>query len=188
MKKFTFIICSGLVFIPLSACGQTDSEENIVQDVEVQQFDEDYGFQQRANNADQNENQMTNPELTFYANQAGSYISETATLLEKTVRLFEVGAPTATDIDEALATIQELKRQSQSFLTFQPPEAFEGFHHVHVATLVEIDALEKVLMEITEPIHPIVVTNARVHYENAVVSHKLMEREYLSITEEYGLH
>ncbi|GAE28551.1 hypothetical protein JCM9140_4796 [Halalkalibacter wakoensis JCM 9140] len=109
-------------------------------------------------------------------------------MLEDLASFFDSGNVTSTDVDRTLSKINEIRDKSDQFINTQRPAEFDALHHVHISTLMEIDALDRILTDMKEPIHPLQVTNARVYYENAVLSHKLMEREYLSVTEDLGIH
>jgi hypothetical protein len=173
----------------LASCG-ADSEAEIVHDIEAQQTETEYHYYPKsASIRDQNkENEPRYTTLESYGDEAGHYISETATILENMAPLFEQASLNTTDVQSILTQLEQLKEKSSAFIDLNRPEPFDGLHNVHLSTLIEIDALERVLIDMKEPIHPLQVTNARVYFENAVMSHKLMEREYLSITEELGIH
>ncbi len=173
----------------LASCG-ADSEAEIVNDIEAQQTETEYHYYPKAASIrDQNKESVPKyTALESYGDEAGHYISETATILEKMAPLFEQSTVHTTDVQAVLTQVEELREKSSMFIDLNRPELFDGLHHVHLSTLIEVDALERVLLDMKEPIHPLQVTNARVYYENAVMSHKLMEREYLSITEELGIH
>jgi hypothetical protein len=188
LNKKRFLIYLGIGLL-LTGCG-TDSEADIVNDVEAQQFNaERLGAPEPPSIRDQNRERLVQDEWhTTYSSEAGFYLSETATLLEDLSNLFEENNVRLNDVNVTLSTLDEIRSRSESFIELDRPEAFDGFHHVHLSTLVEIDALRRILSDMKEPIHPMQLTNARVYYENAVMSHKQMEREYFSITEELGIH
>ncbi|MFC0470203.1 hypothetical protein ACFFHM_06600 [Halalkalibacter kiskunsagensis] len=185
-QKLLFIFGTSLI---LASCG-ADSEADIVNDIEAQQSEPEFHYYPKpASIRDQNKEKIPeNTALESYGDEAGHYISETTTLLETMASLFEQRTVHTTDVQTVLTQLEELREKSSSFIDLDRPQPFDGLHHVHLSTLIEIDALERVLLDMKEPIHPLQVTNARVYYENAVMSHKLMEREYLSITEELGIH
>ncbi|MDT8859923.1 hypothetical protein N0O92_06735 [Alkalihalobacillus sp. MEB130] len=185
-RQVLFVIGTSLV---LASCG-ADSEEEIVHDVEAQQFRSDY-HDTPAPPSIRDQNKQRVPRYTAmqsYADEAGHYISETAVLLEDLATFFDQGTVETSDVDETMDKIELLRNKGEEFINTSRPEPFDALHHVHVSTLMEIDALERILSDMKEPIHPLQVTNARVYYENAVLSHKLMEREYLAVTEDYGIH
>ncbi len=172
----------------LTGCG-ADSEANIANDVEAQQFNTIRQIPEPPSNHSQNRERMVQSEQQeIYASEAGHYLSETATLLENVNDIFEQNQVTSTEINEALSILERIRNESETFVELSRPGVFDGFHHVHLSTLVEIDALRRILEDMKEPVHHLQLTNARVYYENAVMSHKLMEREYLSVTEDLGIY
>lgn len=188
MSKVCITVSLAAILVITTACG-ADSEAEIVHDVETQQSHPSKGFQLQANNTDLNKQRvLTDSQLSSYADEAGYYISQTITSLEQLAPYFEREKLTSAEIEEALSVLWNIREQSQAFIDLERPEAFDGFHNVHLSTLVEIDALERVFSDMRPPIHPLQLNNARVYYENAVMSHKLMEREYLSLSEEFGFH
>ncbi|KHF37955.1 hypothetical protein LQ50_24290 [Halalkalibacter okhensis] len=189
MKKQHVSILFGTCLI-LASC-QADSEAEIVDDIEAQQFKAN---QQNVVPAppsirDQNKQRiLRNTALQSYADEAGHYISETATMLESIAPFFDRANVRVADVDHTLSKIQNIRDNSSNFIDLNRPEPFDNMHHVHVSTLMELDALERILKDMKDPVHQLQITNARVYYENAILSHKLMEREYLSVTEDFGIH
>ncbi|ARK30397.1 hypothetical protein [Halalkalibacter krulwichiae] len=187
MKKNSVILLIGASIV-LSSCGAED-EANIVNDVEAQQLQTEQIAPEAPSIRQQNrERNRQDNDYSIYANEAGFYLSQTATLLEQIAPIFDKNNVNTNKLNQTLSLIEQIQSESESFMNLDRPEPFDGFHHVHLATLIEVDALKRVMSDMKNPIHPLQLTNARVYYENAVQSHKLMEREYLSITEELGIY
>ncbi|WP_332630247.1 hypothetical protein [Halalkalibacter flavus] len=189
MKKKHVLILFGTSLI-LASCG-ADSEADIVGDVEAQQFRAHYQNDVPAPPSIRDQNKQRVPRYTAlqsYAEEAGHYISDTATLLEEIAPFFDQPNVQSADVDTTLSKIKNIRDKSSEFIDLNRPEPFDSMHHVHISTLMELDALERILKDIKDPVHHLQVTNARVYYENAILSHKLMEREFLSVTEDFGIH
>ncbi|MFC0559976.1 hypothetical protein [Halalkalibacter alkalisediminis] len=185
-KKCLFLFVGASIL--LTSCG-VDSEADIANDVEAQQFNQERLGPQPPSIRGQNRERMAQDERhTAYAHAAGFYLAETATLLEDMTVLFEQNQVNQENLSATQDKLDEIRQKSEQFINLDRPATFDGFHHVHLATLVELDALRRILDDMQEPIHPLQVTNARVYYENAVMSHKLMEREFMSVTEELGIY
>lgn len=187
MNKKSLILFLGASIL-LTSCG-TDSEADIANDVEAQQYNVERLGPKPPNIRGQNQERLQQDErYTVYANAAGSYLAETAELLEDMNSIFNQDPLQQEDLNATQSIVDQFRTKSEDFINLERPTPFDGFHHVHLATLMEIDAFRRILEDMQEPIHPLQVTNARVYYENAVMSHKLMEREFLSVTEELGVY
>ncbi|WP_227936277.1 DUF6376 family protein [Alkalihalobacillus deserti] len=185
-KKNLFLLVGASIL--LTSCG-ADSEADIANDVEAQQLNTERLGLEPPNIKGQNQERLPQDERqTKYANEAGFYLAETASLLENMTTLFQQNQANQESLNATISTLDQIRRKSEEFIKLERPEPFDGFHNVHLSTLVELDALRRILEDMKEPIHPLQVTNARVYYENSVMSHKLMEREFLSVTEELGIY
>ncbi len=188
MAKIYIIIWIGFVLLFTAACG-TDSEAEIIDDVTKQQTDTSNDIRLQSNNTDQNKQRnLLDAQLASYADEAGYYISHTATLLEHLAPYFEQENLSKADLNDVLQTLSNIRKASQSFVHLDRPVSFDGFHNVLLSTLVEVDALQRIFSDMREPPHPLQIQNARVYFEKATMSHKLMEKEFLTLTEEFGLH
>lgn len=177
-----------VLLVMITACG-ADSEADIVEDVEAQQSDTSTGMKILTNDTDQNKRRVQKSEhLENYADEAGYYLNQSATLLTQLSPYFDRAELSTSDLNDVLSILTKIRDERDAFINLERPRAFEGFHNVHLSTLMEIDALERIFRDMRSPTHPLQIDNARVHYENAIMSHKLMEREYLTLMEEYGLY
>lgn len=53
--------------------------------------------------------------------------------------------------------------------------------------LIEVDALDRALNEMKKPIHPLQYNHVNLYYDNSLLILSQLEREWLSVTEDYGI-
>ncbi len=171
----------------LSACG-ADSEAEIVMDAQIEQ-QSTKPYHGVASNTDQNDVDIhLQSAVVVYADNAGYYLRQTINHLESIAPLFEDDTLGEHEVKAIQRVIIYIKEKSVDFMAQERPMEFDGFHNINLSLLTEIDALERVLDNMETPISPLQIQNARVYYENSVISHQQLEMEYQSLAEELGFY
>ncbi len=175
----------------ITGCTISDSEEDIVNDLTIQQSD-DNTKEDQPNNMEQNT--FLNPnvrtmDLQEYADYAGTYIYSVYQYLENVDELFnDEGTMNEEKVKGAIESLQRLLEEHEHYNQIEEPEPFNGLSDVHSVAIYEIELLLEELNKMKKGQSNYSLEHARRHYENAVLSHNLMEREFLSLSEEYGLY
>ncbi|WP_413380647.1 hypothetical protein [Alkalihalobacillus sp. 1P02AB] len=183
-KSFTFLLIAFL--LPLAAC-QVDSESQIIED--SQKNERPLGFQGVASDKDQNRRKgLADEQMMIYADKSGQYLSNVISYLENHAFFFENPNNETEALQSFQQALAEIRSQTVELINTERPKTFNGFHEIHLSLLVELDVLDRILMDMRAPIDEKQYHSARVHYENAIISYKSLEREWFSITEEYGIY
>lgn len=186
MKRLRFLVL-GLTVVSLIGCGE-DSQANIVRDLQAQEQPNDV-YHKVQSNTDQNKIKIqTNSVKASYADNVGYYLRNTITHLENLAPFFEDEALNSDELVTAKQTASQLKERSANLFQKERPAEFEGFHDILQSMLIEVNALERVLTDMRNPAHPLQIQNARVYYENIVITHKQLEMEYQTLAEELGIY
>ncbi|MDV2884419.1 MULTISPECIES: hypothetical protein [Alkalihalophilus] len=187
MKKQMFLILAGMSIL-FAGCMQ-DNSADLMEDIKQSQTEGTFGAQRFSNNTDQNHAiRRADTELLTYAKEAGVYLEQTINQLEDLAPTFQEDSFQADSLHSVLSTIHSIKQNSERFHNIRIPHEFEGFHQIHIGFITELTDLERVIDDMREPVDPRQALNARVHYENIMISHKSMEREFMSLSEDYGFH
>ncbi|WP_088102126.1 hypothetical protein [Halalkalibacter urbisdiaboli] len=187
MLKLRHVILVITLATSIAGC-RADSETDIARDAEAQQQSSKnyYGV---ASNTDQNDAKNDLPSaVQVYAENAGYYLRNTINQLESLAPYLENNTLTDEERKELYEVISNVKSKSEQFLEQERPLEFDAFHDILISMLTEIDAFERILSDMRTPIHPLQVENARVYYENAILTHKQLEMEYQSLAEELGFY
>ncbi|WP_100372785.1 hypothetical protein [Bacillus sp. FJAT-45037] len=187
MKK-AYTILLAAVIILLTGCMQ-DNSAKLIDDVVQNEKEGYYGAQRFPNNTEQNRlKHRADSELIAYAKEAGNFLEHSIEHLESIAPIMQQQTLSSSDISTVTSTIETLKNQSVIFENVRRPHEFQAFHEGHLTLIHEYNAIERVLFDMKTPVHPLQAENARVHYENAMMSHKLMEREFMSLSEKHGFY
>ncbi|MFA9455450.1 hypothetical protein ACERJO_01645 [Halalkalibacter sp. AB-rgal2] len=189
MQRFFLVLIVPLLII--SGCAISDSEEDIVNDLTIQQSDENTKEDQ-PNNMEQNT--FLNPnvrtmDLQGYADYTGTYIYSVYQYLETVDELFnDERVINDSIVNDATESLKRLLEEHEHYRQIEEPQPFNGLSDVHSVAIYEIELLLEELNKMKKGQLDNSLEHARRHYENAILSHNLMEREFLSLSEEYGLY
>lgn len=170
-----------------------DSEKDIVKDVTEHQT-QNMTKEDQPNNMEQNyyiqsqENGAT--PLNEYADVTGTYIYAMYDQLMQIEPLFRMNDEVSDlGLERARQATKNILNEYENYSKMNTPDVFEGFQDVHSVTIYEIELLHKALNEMNPQSQDTnSLDTARRHYENAIMSHQLMEREFLSLSDELGLY
>ncbi|MDV2683555.1 DUF6376 family protein [Alkalihalophilus lindianensis] len=185
-KKMILLLTS--TFVIVTGCMQ-DNSSDLIHDIKQNEQEGTLGAQRFSNNTDQNRVlHRADTELLAYAKEAAFYLEETINHFEVIAPILQQKTLNNDSKTSVLSTIHSIKNNSERFHDLRIPHEFEGFHQIHLSFITELTNLERVIDDMREPIDSRQAENARVHYENIMMAHKLMEREYMSLAEEYGFY
>ncbi|KYG25535.1 hypothetical protein [Alkalihalobacillus trypoxylicola] len=184
MKKMMFVLGIGIVL--LAAC-QMDSETQIIEDSHHNEGA--LGFQGVPGDKDKHRQlKLSDHELSFYADKTAQYLSNSITRLEQQADFFNQNDVNISHtIEEFIEALADIREETVEIINLDRPKPFNRFHEGHLNFVVELDALDRVLSDMRYPIDDSQYDDARMHYENAIISHKMLEREWLQIAEDYGI-
>ncbi len=163
-----------------------DSESQIIED--SQKDTKPFGFQGVASDKDKHRKEgLATQELHLYADATGQYLSNVIEDLEKHKGFFE-NQQDMRAADLFLDSLADIRTETVEIINLDRPKAFNSFHEIHLSMLVELDILDRVLEDLRDPFDTKQIESARVHYENSIIAFKNLEREWFSVSEEYGIY
>ncbi|WP_078553378.1 hypothetical protein [Bacillus alkalicellulosilyticus] len=182
--SIVFIIASSLSL--LAGCGDRGSD--IVKGIENQpEGHQGLGIVEPPSIKEQNrERNSVSAETVSFADHFGYYLFSFYANLNEMRPFFLGDSPKAAELQHAIEHFADIQDESIQILDLPVPDEFHLLHQAHVATLIELEMLQQSL-ERYDSSDPEAFQKSRIYFENVVINHKQMEREFNSVTEELGI-
>ncbi|MCM3761315.1 hypothetical protein M3212_11025 [Alkalihalobacillus oceani] len=187
-SRATFLTMMLPLFFLLSGCGM-NPQADLVKNLEAEQNKPADNLALHSNNTDQNKVRgLQTNELQSFASEVGYYLAQSGELLREISPYFDSPNLAPGELQHIEAALTAFETQSEQLQALTPPPEFNGFFQVQMSTLIEARALSDLITAVADSGDMSQLANGRIYYENVVMSHKLMEREYLNVSEEHGLY
>ena len=184
-KLLKGIIISAATLL-VTSCVNNQADD-IARSIEDLQFNDHDGLLHDSNMKEQNKERVrVELNTATYADEFGYYLDKFYVYMRDIRDFFYSTSQTNEDVQKVLQTLDKIETLRDSTLELVLPEEFIGLHHVHMAALIEFDSLKTTIETMETPDHTEMV-QARVFYENTIISLKQMEREYKEVLMELGL-
>ncbi|MCM3713506.1 hypothetical protein M3202_05380 [Alkalihalobacillus oceani] len=176
------------LFLLLFGCAM-NPQDDLMKNLDAEQHKRADSLALHSNNTDQNKVRgLQTNDLQSFASEVGYYLSQSGELLQQISPYFDTPNLGEGELDHIYAALTAFEAQSEQLQTLSPPPEFNGFFQVQMSTLIEARALADLITAVAETGDMSQLANGRIYYENVVMAHKLMEREYLNVSEEHGLY
>lgn len=172
----------------LFGCGQKNVKDLAVQIDEENKTAEKNRYIPLPSNKEQNrKNSNHAPEVVDYAEQYGYYLNEIYLHFNEMKDLFYQDDITSNNIQKAKQHVAEIESIMNTINKQTTPKEFAGLKAIHAPFINDLSSLEASLNDL-DPNNEIDLQRARLYFENAVTSHKIMQLEYRVTTSELGIN